>query len=221
MFWLLSYPRSGNTFVRYCVEYISKRPSVDHPSIGKKFPELGVDLSAPVIMFKSHRWKPDNMGLEGADGLIALVRDYKECIPRHYKENPKHKKDLFNMFVSEVKGIDNETGADYISVLQAYDQRIGPKHFIYYEDLILKPRQTIIKLAEFIGFKNDHLEDLLNNYDKHQKFGIKAYHAKSHSLGKDIKFHQKQLDKNILNKMTAHLKKVHPDLFQKYLTRYE
>lgn len=40
---LLSYPRSANTWVRLCVEYLSKRSTSDIP-LGRIFTDFNVDL---------------------------------------------------------------------------------------------------------------------------------------------------------------------------------
>lgn len=220
MYWLVSYPRSGNTFVRYCVEYISKQPTVDWPAICERVADMNVNLSADPIMFKSHRYTGTNVGIEAPSKMIALVRDYKECIPRHFKEQSKFK-NLFDMFVAETVGTKNETGADYISILQAYEERKGPKYLLHYEDLILKPKETIKNLAKFLELENKYLDEVLNNYEKHRGMGLKSYHARSFTKGNDIKFHQKSIDKNTLQKMTTYLRQTYPQLFKTYLRRYQ
>lgn len=93
---LLSYPRSGNTWSRYCIEYLTKRPTgeaeylfpinrynkfMNNP-INNNF-ELGVDYNrAPII--KLHEYTPKYEEKKyGGKYLILILRNYKECILRH------------------------------------------------------------------------------------------------------------------------------------------
>ena len=221
MYWLLSYPRSGNTFVRYCVEYLSKHPTVDWPAICERVGGMGVDMSKPVIMFKSHTYNPKNHDIEGCDGLIFIIRDYKEVIVRHNKEGDRKFATVLDRFMAETVGVGNTTGADYIAALQAYDQRKNKKMIVYYEDLITNTKGVVTDIAKFMNLDNEYLKEFVNNIDKHKKLALTSYHSRSHTGGKDIKYHQKSIGPDVLLKMTNHLKAKYPDLFDKYLRRYE
>jgi hypothetical protein len=214
---LLTYPRSGNTWIRYCVEYISGRPSVypeskgDSP-IGSRM-NIGVDLSLDPILYKSH-----NIQSVSDKRLILVVRDYKEAIPRHQKEQKVL--DLMSFFYSQTQGRHNSE-VDYVKILQQFDSKQGNKLLVYYEDIVAKPKESLLSIFEFLDIH--HLtENFFDKYEEHQQAGIKAYHAESQTQGKKehLKYHQSKIKKQHLVAMTAHMKKC-PVIYGRYLERYE
>lgn len=215
---LLTYPRSGNTWVRYCVERISGRPSVypeskgDSP-IGSRM-DIGVDLSASPILYKSH-----NVPRTDDKRLIVILRDYKEAIPRHQRE--QEKLGLMDFFYSQTKGRHNAE-VDYIKILQQFDNHSGDKLLIHYEDLIMHPRKNLMSIFKFLNLQN-MVGSFFRDYEMHKAAGIKSYHAKSLTGGKreSLKFHQSKIDNSHLSAMTKHLKKNYPVIYSRYLTRYE
>src|SRR3989304_1536731 len=99
---LLSFPRSGNTWVRYIFEFITKQPTsqgivndcqdgiLKEDCLSLKL-NLGVDISKKCILIKRHRadftwdsWTKDNCK------LLFLLRDYKEAIIRHNYNKDDH-----------------------------------------------------------------------------------------------------------------------------------
>jgi hypothetical protein len=214
---LLTYPRSGNTWVRYCVEYISGRPSVypeskgDNP-IGSRM-DIGVDLSADPILYKSH-----NVQSVSDKRLILVVRDYKEAIPRHQKEQKK--RGLMDFFYWQTQGRHNPE-VDYVKILQQFDGKQGDKLLVYYEDIIAKPKESLSSIFEFLDIHHLAVE-FFDKYEEHQQAGIKAYHTKSQTQGKkeNLKYHQSRIKKQHLAAMTAHMKK-YPVIYSRYLERYE
>lgn len=216
---LLSYPRSGNTWVRYIFEFLSKRPTqgYDHKTdapLGKRV-DIGVDLSAPPIAVKSHNelGGPD-------DKLLVVVRDYKEAITRHAKAggwNTDQK--LKEHFIQETSGKER-AGVDYVKILQLYDEYEGDKLLVYYEDLIEKPKDTITKIVKWSCISDEYVHLLFENFEEHKKNSIKSYSPKSHSGGSNLKFHSSQLKPEFISFMTDHIKNKHPNVFDKYLKRY-
>lgn len=223
-YWLISYPRSGNTFVRYILEYLSKRPTKDEPKISQNMPHMGVNQDAPMIAWKSHIYNADHFDVNLSDGMILIIRDYREVIARHYKQDHRmiNENIFYNHFIRETGGYKNlfdANGADYISCLQAYDMRTAPKLLIYYEDLINNPVNSIRKIGNFTKQDQKSIDDFCNNINFHKTKSVNNYPI-SHTRGQNTKFHQKRLSKNILDKMTNSLKTRYPDLFEKYLSRY-
>jgi len=65
------------------------------------------------------------------------------------------------------------------------------KLLIYYEDLIIKPKEIFEKASQFLNIENS-LDNFFENYDFIFDSSIKAY-GKSFSLGKDIIYEGKSL----------------------------
>jgi hypothetical protein len=221
---LLSYPRSGNTWVRYIVEALSKRPTKGY---GNKMDEaigfrinIGVDLNAKPILEKSH--KLYNNKKDNKDKLIVIIRNYKEVLIRHASSEPGHEsieiksKRKFN---NDTKGIQDEV--DYIEVIMSYDVWSGPKLLVYYDNLIDNPSVEINRIAEFLDINKKEALDFISKYDYHVNRGIKSYHEKSYTNGKNNKYHQNRVSKDLIDFMTLDLKKRHSVIFEKYLKRFE
>jgi len=101
--WLVSYPRSGNTWLRYIIEYHLLRPTIGYwNSDGDDMVEAIKDqplehhIDAPINnkatwdkkidYSKKHvlkRHVVSEIEPEQDDKLVFLVRNYKECIMRH------------------------------------------------------------------------------------------------------------------------------------------
>jgi hypothetical protein len=45
---LLSYPRSGNTFLRYCIEYVTKIPTIGYRQNNVANPNKKGDIDNPI-----------------------------------------------------------------------------------------------------------------------------------------------------------------------------
>ena len=87
---LLSYPRCGNTLMRYFLEFVTGQPTegyktvegTDHHTVASKQSHITIDSSLPKII-KRHAILADE-DLFTVDRLILLLRDPLECITRHH-----------------------------------------------------------------------------------------------------------------------------------------
>lgn len=219
---LLSYPRSGNTWARYCLEVLTKKPtsypeSVGDNPIGERL-EIGVDLSAEHVAYKSH-----NISDTDDIRLLVIVRDFKEAIPRHFLEIEGKPPPFMQYFKSQTNG-KTAKGVDYIKILQQYDDMVGPKRLLYYEDLIRYPYDTIKSLVSFFDqVVEAQFEAFWKSFDAHKKQGLNAYHATSRTEGNvaKLKWHQSKLGHQDIQLMISHVKTNYPIIWDKYLKRYE
>lgn len=216
---LLSFPRSGNTWTRYCVEYLTKRPTGESPyltpeniknehingPLGNFFP-LGTNLSKPPLI-KCH-----NLGtfISKDYKLVTLVRNYKECLLRHSLYNLTDAK-------SYIRG--------YFSVLETYDNwPEDKKHLIYYEDLILSPKKILSKLLEFLEEEKTNLPSFMLNYSEHKKNALSIYNELTEhgslSSGDDVLFHSKVISEDQLIPLDKLCENHNKRLYNLYLSRY-
>lgn len=223
--YLLSYPRSGNFWVRYIIEYISRRPTqgynstIDGP-IGARH-HIGVDLDDDVIAIKSHA----EIG-NADDEIILIIRDYKEAITRHAKETIKHaqndgyyQEDMKLHFIHETQGVSN-IGVDYIGILERYDSFPGRKMFLYYEDLLLNPKFEISKIVDFMNLDFQRFEKFMTKYYIHHNRSVESYHAGSHTKGTSMHHHISSFSNEYIKFMDEYIKNLHPVIYNKYLSRY-
>ena len=204
---LLSYPRSGNTWLRYCVETLTDKKTtyvLIPPYDTKKGLEelVGMGMSpmdkdslvesreSQVILEKSHVWREslDNIFTkENKSKLILMIRDYKESIPRHTNYNK-------SIYLEESQKFNNN--------LDVFDKTDLDKLIIYYEDLIISPKET---LSEVLRFLNEYDEKKLNSFIEsighHKSTSISIYDKfqGSRTKGKDLHAHKKKLNQSDLD----------------------
>ena len=219
---LLSYPRSGNTWVRYFVEYVSKKPTAmmcigklsipglkKTQAIGDKL-DIGVNPEDPAILLKRHHhdlegenWNKDN------SRFIFLIRNPKECVIRN---TPK----------KTVQAV-TERAKHFSRCINFYDQFDGDKILVYYEDLLVKPKENLIKIASFLGIRqNEFFVEFFENYDKHKANSIRTYEGKSQTGGSlNFTYHSRRTNKKLLDAVDRTVKEDCGPLYYKYLKRYE
>lgn len=215
--YLLSYPRSGNTFIRYCVEYISLRPTqgVDVGVHGWAVAKYGVGLKnvnigMPPILKKKHNINSND---DRNRKMVCIVRNYKEAIVRH------------RQYVNVTAGpVDFEM---YINILRVFDSwKKDQRLLVYYEDLIKLPIKTMRSICEFIEINTDRFDLFVDNFETIRKNAVISYckgrgDPKSYTQGKHEFYHIQHLDDQQRKNWDNYFKDNHKDLFDKYLTRYQ
>ena len=178
-FLLLSYPRSGSTWLRYCIEFLTERPTFGY--IKKIRNGTHVDtpffkeyLTNEPIALKRHKWDEDEARSKRAyRKMILLVRNYKEAMLRD--DYPLYKfKDLTILETIE---------KDYIKLLEKYhnhEYRVREKAIVYYEDLILEPKKTLDDLMKAMKVPKGYekkLEQLMTNFEEHKNRSAGKYRS--------------------------------------------
>ena len=177
---LWSYPNSGNTWVRFIVEYLTGCPSCGankNPKdisiclqrIKLMLPLIHVDMSKPFAIYKKHQPYPLNKN----SSLILLIRDYSTCMSKVSMK--------FNQ---------------YLDLIVAYDRFEGEKMLIYYEDLLTKPQVEIYKLKQFFNAPEKRYKTLMKRYRRYQTIsqesrGSRKLHQKKMS-SQEIEYMNKQ-----------------------------
>ncbi len=238
---LVSYPRSANTWVRYCIEYLFKCPTIgpgggsfsgdipynDQEKLLKtidrpfnqpldKYLNLDVDYNNPYFL-KLHLLE----SIKNLSGpLILIVRNYKECIPSHIQ---RIKKDPLTF--SEIINRISTTESYYFRNLQIYDRYRGKKILIYYEDLIKDPANTLKQISKFINKEPLNLMDFINNLPLHKNIVIEYYQTigkfESITRGDVELYFSSKLSKQQNVEIDKLVESKYPYITRKYLSRYK
>jgi len=167
MNYLVSYNRSGNTWVRYILEYFTHQPTWGHEkfSISQRMGEksnITIVQDTPIII-KRHEIIPDEIKKD--DKVIFLLRDYHECIwnsmdCKWEKFEPEFKK--------------------YYDLLEFYYYFQGDKLLVKYEHLMEEPKIWITTILTFLGFDPfrivfEELDDFMDNYEIHKNNCFSIY----------------------------------------------
>lgn len=218
--WLVSYPRSGNTWYRYCIEYLSKCPTkgYDHKLKGGKktideplcnFATNHVNLKNDFILVKRHELP----NMEEDDKVILLLRNPKEVIIRHFRSMPQ--KDINHVLNAQVDW--------YFSIIRGFDSINKQKMVVYYEDLITNIAPVLKKSIQFLDISDAYYQPFMDSIGKHRAQGLKVYGNQFPSMtkGRKVLFHSNSVNKDVTKKIENRLKEKSPELYTKYLGRYK
>lgn len=220
---IASYPRSGNHWVRYIIEWFSKRPTLGEGDMiwshsydlpihkGLDITDTGsieINFSAPIAIKRHTIRYSDNRNL----GLILIARNFNECIIREIRDP--------NTGLIPWDRVDAEI-SKYVKLFYDFELWNGKKIVIYYEDLLKNYKNSICTLLRFARlFNNEKFADFIHNYDYHKNASISYYDKKggSQTKGDKINYHRKfiPLEKKLLIQNT--LIEEHNEIFKKYLT---
>ncbi len=224
--YLLCYPRSGSHWLAYTINVLTGVAIADFPQRPHLKPEA---VEGPIEHTHGHDKEFWDRFDEKNDRLIYIIRNYKECLVRHYKTKGKSLR--FKSLKDELRGTckvsTTKYTTDYIALLALYN-RLGSqqKLLVYYEDLITSFETETIRVMAFLDVNNMtsiNLSDFLRNYDYHRKNSILYYetnHAPSITRGHHLNFHSNQLEYKVRVKLDKYLQKMFPDLYNRYLERY-
>tara|TARA_R110002020_G_scaffold165972_1_gene353792 strand:- start:437 stop:1030 length:594 start_codon:yes stop_codon:yes gene_type:complete len=167
MIYSLSHPRSGANWLRYCVEYLTHRPtsflygSLDwDPPIYTLCDNITI-TDKKIILKYGHKMAPSFLKQE--DKLIFLLRDYKKSAFSN----------LIRTYPKSFNWANVKFELDYyLNSLQIYDKFVGDKILIRYEDLI--SGKSLDDIMKFMGFDIDVTTFLLE-IDSHQQKSMSVY----------------------------------------------
>ena len=235
---LLSYSRSANTWLRYCIEFLVKKPTwCRHNPHGICLPigsviDIGVDLECNPIINKSHglgtSFDYEKKNVTKDTKMIFILRNYKDVIPRHtsgtsegWSEGKKDgKRILRDNYMEKTYGQLKNEEDDYIDCLNQYDSWDGEKLLINYEDILGDLKTVLTKVLEFLGEGGlENLDDFINNIDKHRQDSFKIYGDSWLNATKVKPIDLMSQEERI--QIDDFIKKNYPVLFEKYLSGYE
>lgn len=204
--YLMAYPRSGVSWLRYIARIIGGLPAIDAHTIdddNERFQKVH-------WLFEEEK--------DHSRGLVVIVRNYKEAIIRHNKDHEDCDQDF--KFYKSLSLEASYPNISYLHPIHTYDNWPNDKFLIYYEDLVEKPEDTI----RFIGNMMDlDVESFLVSYERHKRQSIELYSTlgnRSETGGEKVVHHSQHLDLYKQLEWDFHLAWNYPELYDTYLTRY-
>lgn len=229
--YLLSFPGSGNTWLRYCIEFLTKRPTLEMRTqkITKINCPIGYWLDMQTDYTKLPVWKVhyiDQMKSMGTfdpsnETLIVIVRNPKEALPRIFNllSQRNKNKPLENPIAKEL--FNNSLTMNYFDILNLYDSWCPDKrHLIYYEDLITQPENVLRNLLHFLQDTPDYIDEFMLCYYEHKCTSLSMYEKQEDSSltkGEKTKHHALLMSPEERQKLDQYIAYVFPDIWQKYL----
>lgn len=221
--WIISYPRSGSTWLRYCLEYLSKKPSVGYRHGTVKtiddpigfFVKIGVCLEEPPIVTKRHQM----VSATKDDNVLLVLRDPSEVLIRHFKTVPEGKKQKFGIRSTFQKQVNW-----YDDILTAFHNSDSNKMVVYYEDLISNQHvksalNDVLTHYEITSVVD--LDDFCRDIVTHRKTALQVYGYQFTSLSKGkVSNYAKGANSVLLEMIDNYLQSKRNSELEPYLKRY-
>ncbi|MDX8430961.1 MAG: sulfotransferase [Candidatus Algichlamydia australiensis] len=219
---VLSEQKSGVNWLTSSLQFLTRRP-ICPPNFNYKD---GMNNRLKVLLDER---KPPFVRVHSAraiaktapekNSLILIYRDYKEnTIRMRGAENYKKALSEGTLFNNQAKNL-------------AFFDRWPEerRHLVYYEDLILSPKETLEKVLDFLGEDHGRVKKFMKNLSQYQQMCLASYDkatkgkkfGQSQSKGADLHFHSKKVSKELLLEADEIFKDKYPYLWDKYLSHYE
>jgi hypothetical protein len=226
--YVLRAPRSGSHWFFYCNNVLFKKntyPDGEGPMSYYPYGDGG-DIITAHNPYDLHL----DIHSHEKDLLILLIRNYRECMLRNYKD-PKVVKNqilyqaLFNPLAQQKDWVLNLRMNHYFHNLRVYDMWNPEKRLIiYYEDLLQNPKETFLRLANFIGEnqKEDTIQAFVDNIEDHMENSLGIYERvyRSHTRGKSFLHHTYGIGIKKSLEIDRLVMRCFPYFTRKYLKRY-
>lgn len=208
---LLSYPRSGNSWVRYAIEYITGRPTLgaDQTS-GKHGASVAavadglshVDLGADPVLQKKHVLSSN---IDLGRPMIFLVRDYHEAVMRHKYHKYRHTPPTTELDC-------------WAEAARQFHECPHPKIMSRYEDIIGENQiDEIRRIIEFLPANTPNWDSFVENFDAIKEDSVNTYSKAgpldvSQTRGRSKVYHANNMSEEDMYCWKNHLLTKYPQL---------
>lgn len=216
---ILSYPRSGNHWVRYIVEWATGRPTLGAGD-GEHWRDRRNRLDVPIHQLADlphvagrpiakKRHLVNDWDSRSAD-LVFILRNYKECVTRH----------LETMEVPPDHPRADDQLRRYLAALRQYDEWRSRKLLLPYADLVENPTDPVRKLLGFLGEDVDKADQFGADIDRHRTNAMRTLKTASGSGGRRAVHHLHKLEPAIRQQWDLRVRELAPDLWDLYLAAW-
>lgn len=204
---IVSYPRSGLNWLRYCIEFFSGMRTPGRPLLveaGKTIISRTHDVRGNTRNGSHDCWRVlfDGQNAPLFNKLILVLRDFRECYLGEAFPNLDHLE-------------------SYAENIKAFHSFPGEKVLVAYEDMIGNFSE-VSRILDFIGVPHDN-----QTFDMefHQRQSILIYHRRrfSHTRNNlfDFRYHARNASSETVKEVETHVKSLlGAELCARYLHRY-
>jgi len=226
--YLLRAPRSGSHWLFYCINAALDK-NILH-SDGTRVTEYplrnGGDITTAHNPYDLHL----NVNSDETDLLIFMVRNYRECMLRHFSSPEAVYTEIRhqttnNHLANNKEWVFNFHANQYFHNFRVYELW-NPKNrmIVYYEDLIENPRLVLSQIAHFIeeSNKQNAIDNFMQHFNDHFEKSLQIYEETytSHTRGKSLLYHTNKAGLDKCFHLDTLVKNAFPEFVEKYLSRY-
>jgi hypothetical protein len=217
---ILSYPRSGLNWTRYCIEYFSEKRTPGRKKLVS---------SGPPIIYRSHNVRKNNgpnsctcqffgdTGNPLHDKVLLLLRNHRETFIRSKRDVLDERGVAPERLIRKLKNGRVNSFTHYFENIRAYDQFDGKKLLVRYEELV-SDFSMMTKILDFFAI-DYNLEKFDVETHRSRSIGIydKQHKAYTKDSPDDFSFHQKHADSLVVELLDEMVRRDYGDIYDKYL----
>ncbi len=223
---LLTYPHSGTQWLTYCVCQLTYRPAY-------VLNEKMWDWNSSMLQLSPDQKKAAFYHTHRPEFLTHVHEDFRKhqngkllIVLRNFKESLFRRVDTAEKALRLVHRASKGEG-DFYKLIRnlSYFQTFPPERrlLIYYEDLILSPKETLQSILNFTG-DEANIDEFIDELETHKERCFTFYNTTpslpgTRSFGKP-KFHSLQTDQADLKKLDVLFKKHFSELWP-YFKRFQ
>jgi hypothetical protein len=231
--YLLRAPCSGSHWFFYCVNTLFQKAIHTEDRIEPYRADSYCNNKGKIVTAHNPYDLHLDCNSHNQDLLILLIRNYRECLLRNYKDFESVKNEIiyqasFNHLSHEKEWVLSLRMNHYFHNLRAYEMwNPGKRLIVYYEDLLENPRESLLRIAAFIGEtgKDREIQTFVDHIDSHMENSINIYEGPtkvytSHTRGRSFLYHTQKIGLEKSLELDELVMRCFPDFVKKYLSRY-
>ena len=221
---LVSYPRSGNTWMRFVLGGLINNTDVNFDNMEIYFPDIYRNTNSQLESIKSPRFLKSHEPYDNRyPKVIYIVRDPRDVAISYYYWMLKFKKfkgsfaEFLKLFFRRDAFPYGRWDTHYLNWVKNAQNTKNGMIIIKYEDLVIDAFDNILKILNFIGIDrgDDDIEKILNNNNFSQMKSKETNMSDQNQLFKDTNKKIPFLRKGKINQWKSELDDAQVQTFEK------
>jgi hypothetical protein len=177
MIYLLAYPRSGSSYIRYLLGVLTESKPMQPQGHCEMDHLLSQHYKNEPYIKKFHYPKDGNTNIVKGDNKLALIqRDPIEntlsfMLSNEMAGKKNHSDEFISNYINDIisnkKHVFERYGNDYKNNLNFYRKWNGEKIIISYEEIMTSPESELKRISKFFGYDNERVDLLMSDIDYH------------------------------------------------------
>ena len=177
MIYLLAYPRSGSSYIRYLLGFLTESKPMQPQGHCEMDYLLSQHYKNEPFIKKFHYPKDGNVNIIKDNNKLALVQrnPIENTLSFMFSNEMNGKKNHSDEFISNYindilsnkKNIFERYGNDYKNNLNFYRKWDNKKIIISYEEIIKSPENELKRISQFFGYSNERVDLLMSDIEHH------------------------------------------------------